>query len=51
LREASLFVLIDRRSGHFQPDETSLQIAKQKFEAAGFEVEIAEGGVTPPSAP
>ena len=33
---------IDRRSGHYQPDEASLQIGKQKFEAAGFEVEIIE---------
>jgi hypothetical protein len=36
-------VLIDRRSGHYRPDEASLQIAKQRFEAAGFKVEIVEG--------
>jgi hypothetical protein len=36
-------VFIDRRSGHYRPDEASLQIAKKKFEAAGFTVEIVAG--------
>ena len=42
-------IIIDRHSGHYRPDEASLQIAKQKFEAAGFKVEIAPNGVSAPS--
>lgn len=37
--------LLDRRSGHYRPDRDSMIVAKQKFEAAGFVVEVIEGGI------
>jgi hypothetical protein len=33
-------LLIDKNSGHYRPDEASLSIAKEQFEAAGYKVEI-----------
>jgi hypothetical protein len=36
-------VMIDRRSGHYRPDAASMEIARAKFIAAGFRVEVVEG--------
>ncbi len=38
-------IFVDRYSGHYQPAAPSLQIAKRKFEAAGFRVATVEDGV------
>jgi hypothetical protein len=35
-------VQIDNDSGHYQPSKESLKVAKEKFEAAGFDVEIVD---------
>src|SRR5208337_4078838 len=35
-------ILIDNHSGHYRADPASLSIAKQKFEAAGFQVRIVD---------
>ena len=38
-------LLIDHKSGHYHPDESRLSLAKPRFEAAGFKVQIVGIGL------
>jgi len=38
-------IFVDRHSGHYRPDQETLRIAKDVFQAAGFRVATVEDGV------